>query len=443
MAKIKISQLNTNCAIPEACEDDMIISDEDLFRQLKCLSKRVPSDVLTIQASILTNLFVNDGMAYSDMYCKSFDYIYAKFRKQYKPNKLQPFLERYRTICYDFADDFIQTKNDTVYQNIPDKIFIETLANLGIIFVLLEFANTLSDYGNENRSSLVDKMNQSIFYRDGAVRYRVNKVDVTAIPNGLPPFYDRDYRYGCNCLCNSIFVITLFRILATNDRIGLPHDQNMIRNINAYSEKIGTPGHSFLAIQFNETDDVTNSLYIECTADFKFKDIPIVDIDDEDLSLLILKNLNKFIKTSSILAIKYNDNMYDVPNNQIYINVLDDYLSRRGSNVINECLSVWPELMDSEIMINYKIRFDTSLTDIDVLIMILNLLQKFPNASNIWENYYDNAIKILQHIDSVSEELSSLGNVLRRWNPHINDTTNKEYHRLIMREINRLLGSFR
>lgn len=440
MAQIKISQLNTNCAIAEACEDDMIISNEDLFKQLKCLSKRVPSDILTIQTSILTNLFENDGMAYSDMYCKSFDHIYVNFRRRYDNVKLESFLERYKIICYNLADKFIQTKDNTVYKNIPDKIFIETLIDLGIIFVLLEFANTLSSYGNENRSSLVDKMNQTIFYKDGTVRYHKNKVDVGTAPKGLPPFYDRNYRYGCNCLCNSIFVITLFRILATNNRLGLSYDPNMLRNINAYSEKIGTPGHSFLAIQFDQTENITNSLYIECTADFKFGDIPIIDINDDELSLLILKNLNNFIKTSSILLIKYNDNMYNVPIDEIYINVIDDYLARQGSHAINDCLSIWPELMDSEIMIHYKIRFDTSLNNIDILILILNLFQKFPNAANIWENYYKSALDILHSINLLTEKLNYLRNILRRWKPHIKDTTNKAYHGLIIEQINRLLG---
>jgi hypothetical protein len=446
MSNIKISNLRNNCAIMDECHRN-VDDEEDLFRLLKCLSTRVPSDILTIQASIITNLFLRDGKLYDKKYCSFFYEIYMKFINRYKQEELKIFLEKYRNICYDFSDSLLQIKNTTIYRNIQDNIFINSLADLGIIFVLLEFANSLSSYGNEHRSSLVDKMNQILVYKDEEFKFRTKKVNTTDHPNYLPPFYTDDYTYGCNCLCNSIFVITMFRILATNGRLGLPYDPNMIRNINAFSDNVNAPGHSFLGFQIDKGGDISdfnNSLYIECTLNFDFGPVSIIHMNDDRMVSLILKNLEKFIKTSSLLYHNYNTNMYNVPNDQIYINVIDDFLANLGSKATEIALSVWPSLMDSEIMIHHKIAFDEHLDQIEVLILILKLFERFPNAVNIWKNYYNNVLSIFQHSDSLNLILderysgTTLRSVLRRWKPRINNTMNREIYGWIREQISKL-----
>jgi hypothetical protein len=438
--KIKISNLKRNCAISQACSvyHTNILDNEDLAKTISCLAndKTVDKDILTLQSSILCNLYSVDGLNYDGKYCDFAYQVYEKFTRKYTKEKISKYITNFKRICEAYRNEILVVKNKTIYKRIDNDVFMEALSKVGIFFILMEFSRNYSSYGDKDRSSIVDKLNQKLYFdsKSKEFNFRSVKVDVKTEHKYLPPFYDKKYKYGCNCLCDSIFMITFFRILSANGRIGSDYNPNMIRNVNSYSCKVSEPGHSFLAYQIDYSRgplERDNSFYIECTLNFKVTGKKsLIDMEIVELEKNVISNINTLFSTSQSIYDDYRDSMYNVPNDEIYTNVIDDYLKRIPDSDVDDWYVRWGDLFNRFIMTKHKIDHDTKLTKGVKLMLILDLLNTFPKVPSIWLNYKLDVLRILSTPELLSEDIetktkykdSTLVEFINRWNPSIEDS---------------------
>ena len=226
---VVISSLSKNCAIPSICSTHLeelkldSNSEASFVRLIKCMSSdnTLDKDLLTLQSSILTELKqIPGGSAYFDKYCTFlYKQIYLPWVYATKDH-IDTYIEKFESLCIVMEPALLSLKQKSPYKNLSNRAFLDGIKNLSIVFLVLEFADSLSSYGYGLQSSIVDKMNQilrevSIEGTQDTELIKLKNKRNLSDTRDLPKIYKQmiEYKLGCNCLCNSIFVLSFLRIL--------------------------------------------------------------------------------------------------------------------------------------------------------------------------------------------------------------------------------------
>lgn len=399
-----MSELSKNCGMtPDSCliSLDRVRSDpnseEHLIKLIKCLEKNtlIDNDLLTMQSSIILELRqLPGGYDYLGDYC---DFLYNSI---YKPwvlatrDCIDSYIEKFSSLCDAKTDQLLAMKRNSVYSELPDNEFLEGIKNLSVVFLLLEYADETSNYGYEMQASIVDKLNQILaeIEVDGKRTFKklAKKRDLVD-KRRLPKLYQQsiEYKLGCNCLCNSMFILSFLRILAKNERLGKYKDPRVYQNINALASEGADTGHTFLVVNLdplNVSFNPKKGLYIECTAGWSERNmtgIPLCKLEGNQFMGTVFKLIEAFLSTSQRIVSKYNDRMYPIDSSKIYLNVVKNYLLTNPEKT-STWQKIWPDVFNQDIFDPILRNSVPTISMTQKMITTLEYIKKFNKVSIIY-----------------------------------------------------------
>ena len=369
--------------------------ETDLANLIKCLQYEdtIDNDLLTLQSSMILELRnIPEGLLYLDRYCS---FLYDKIYKNWilaTQDYIDGYIKKYEALINARRELLLKIKKSTMYKDLDDNLFIEGINKLSVVFLILEYADELSSYGYEKQASIIDKLNQILASKEGKflkLKEKRNPVDLKA----LPEIYLKgiQYQLGCNCLCNTIFILSFLRILAKNQRLGKWKDPRIYENVSAYGMREGESGHTFISVNLDPLDPSFTSLkrfYIECTsnwAEYRRRGMdPLYKLDGQAFEVIVFKMIERFLHGSESILEKYRDGMILIDSSKIYTVTVRDYLLKNPTK-FPDWFKIWSELFDEASFVTFQ--FDNPrLERTHRIILILSFLRKFYKIPKIFEN---------------------------------------------------------
>ncbi len=437
--RVQFSKMKNKCGIDTRCFSNNPLKDtKDFFRFLKCASESEDPDLSSLKLSILLGLKTYITSPFKDHLDTSYKYcnylysnIYVTFLENYvsssktsiNSNKINNYLFYYNRVIDNLHLKLLDIKSSLKqFKNTPDDIFIYTIKKLGVLFLVLEYADLLSSYGTcgsagSSSSSILDKINQRLGIDANGDFYDVGEKISTCgdyrykLPEDVFGPHFENYKYGCNCVCNTTFVMSFFRILAKNSRVGNNTNAisiNDIQNINAYALNGQHAGHTFLAIKMNSSEKTMdpvhfnkkNYMYIECTLSWKKYHGTLMDMlsshNYDQFKNTIVEYLFNTLYFSNENYGTYKNIMYIMNPDKIYANTIYNYIAEHNKKGLHDLYDAWPEIFDN----NYLLKNDKLIFNVlqhakngdisgvfNIFIEILNIILIFPNVKSIWMQF--------------------------------------------------------
>jgi hypothetical protein len=392
--------------------------EEHLVKLIKCLqaNPNIDNDLLTLQSSIIFELMsIPGGYAYIDRYC---EFLYANI---YAPwvRESQPFINRYidmyESLCSAMSEQLLEIKRTSIYKSLPDDEFLGGIKSLSVVFLILEYADQLSSYGYDQQASIVDKLNQMLIEdpTDGTFKKLAKKRDLVD-KRGLPKIYQQpgiEYKLGCNCLCNSMFVLSFLRILVKNGRLGKFNDERAYENVDALASEQRGIGHNFIAINLDPLNvkfDIKKRFYIECTvgwSDANRTGKPLYKLEGNEFMKTVFGMIERFVRSSASTVMEFGDRMYPVDSTKIYTSVVRSHiLSIIDSDKVNAWFKFWPKIFNGEVFDPFFILNDPNITSVQKIIVMLQYIKKFNKVSHLVP-YYSSALKKTFNSPQLAQEI--------------------------------------
>ena len=470
-------------------------TEDNFVNLLQCIQKNEDPDLFTILCSIFTyihsiysikqNSDNNSQEELSEVILYYCTYYYENIYKIFVNNWLTPIkgeqsskYDRFLTKIQTFLNDQHirnKIKNEIIsdlpfYQNTNISSLCDLLFRITPLIIVLEYLSGISYY-TDNNWSITDLINQKMyinkqvrgenlvsspatretFVKSLKTTSRKKSSDFQTHP--LPGVFYNDpaYKIGCNCTCQTVFALSLSRILNKNKRYFgsltnvLP--DNFFGSICTFTKD---SGHTFMTCRIDcnmpHFDD-SNFVHIECTLGWlnEIKNIiqrftrnnqinSILNVPDNDIIPVYVNILKMILSQSSSHSKKYSNHLAYVPSHNTYMNAIRSYLVslHNNDNRRKQAWNKWSNLFEIDSPLFDMAPIFETRNAVELLKKCNIYLTKFPKSIYAWEAILKGLILLEKNTEQYdiwlmkTDEDNSLMDVISTWKFPENDKNNEE-----------------